>query len=383
MIYFDNAATTGKKPVSVIRAVTEALTDYSVNPGRGGYEQSQKCSMKIFKTRTKLCEFFNCEDETQVVFTANCTESANIVLKGVLNSGDHLLISSIEHNAVARPAYKLAKSGVDIDFAEMIFDDDDAVCRSFERKIRPNTKLIVCTHASNVTGHVMPIERIGKICKERNIMFAVDCAQTAGILPIDMKKCNIDFLFIAPHKGLYAPMGTGVLIARKPIRKTIIEGGTGTESMNLEQPLDTPERFECGTLNVPGIFGLSAGVDFVNSKGIDNIYEHELNLAKKFYEGLRKIGGITVYSPYPTKNKTVPTISFNINGLSSTETASLLARQGIALRAGLHCAPLIHKRVGTLDNGSCRVCFSVFNTNSEVERALMAIKFIKYNNKYK
>ena len=376
MIYLDNAATTGRKPMGVIRAVNEALTDFSVNPGRGGYERSARCSEKIFEIRKKVCDFFNCDDETQVVFTANCTESANIVLKGILNSGDHLIVSSIEHNAVSRPAFSLSRYGIETDYAEVIFDDDDATVRSFQRRIKDNTKLVVCTHASNVTGHVMPIEKIGKLCREKGILFAVDCAQTAGVLPIDMQKQNIDFLFVAPHKGLYAPMGTGILIARQPVPKTIIEGGTGTESMNLSQPADMPERLESGTLNVPGIMGIGAGIDFINQKGMNNIYRHEMKLAERFYSGLSRIGGITVYSPYPETGKTVPTISFNINGIPSTETAEILGKNGIAVRAGLHCAPLIHKRVGTLDMGSVRVCFSAFNRADEVDRTLFVIKNI-------
>lgn len=376
MIYLDNAATTGRKPMGVIRAVNEALTDFSVNPGRGGYERSARCSEKIFEIRKKVCDFFNCDDETQVVFTANCTESANIVLKGILNSGDHLIVSSIEHNAVSRPAFSLSRYGIETDYAEVIFDDDDATVRSFQRRIKDNTKLVVCTHASNVTGHVMPIEKIGKLCREKGILFAVDCAQTAGILPIDMQKQNIDFLFVAPHKGLYAPMGTGILIARQLVPKTIIEGGTGTESMNLSQPSDMPERLESGTLNVPGIMGIGAGIDFINRKGMKNIYSHEMMLAERFYSGLGRIGGITVYSPYPETGKTVPTISFNINGIPSTETAEILGKNGIAVRAGLHCAPLIHKRVGTLDTGSVRVCFSAFNRTDEVDRTLFVIKNI-------
>lgn len=379
MIYLDNAATTGRKPQSVIKAVNKALIFYSVNPGRSGYDRSQKCSLKIYETRTKICKFFNCTDETKVIFTSNCTESANLVIKGVLGVGDHVVISSMEHNAVARPVYKVSKNGVETDYAEVIFDDADATVRSFERRIKKNTKLIVCTHASNVTGHVLPIEKIGELCKSKGVLFAVDCAQTAGILPIDVKKYNIDYLFVASHKGLYAPMGTGILIAEKPIPETLKEGGTGTESMNLMQPSDTPERFESGTLNVPGIFGISAGIDFVNSKGVLNIYRHELELAKAFYNGLKQIGGITMYSPYPEINKTVPTISFNINGISSIKTGELLAEHGIAVRSGLHCAPLAHKRVGSLDNGSCRVCFSVFNTPYEVEKTLSVIKNIKNN----
>ena len=381
MIYLDNAATTGKKPESVVKAVVNALTNYSVNPGRGSFSRSQKCSQIIIETRTKLKNMFNAETENCVIFTQNCTQAVNFVLKGVLEHGDGIIISSAEHNAVARPIFKLKEKGISVDFGEIIFDDVKATVRSFERQITDKTRIILCTHASNVTGQIMPIEQIGELCRKRGILFAVDAAQTAGIVPIDMQKMNIDFLFLAPHKGLYAPMGTGVLIARKPIKNTLIEGGTGTESMSLRQPADTPERFESGTVNVPGIFGISAGVDFINKKGMENIYRHELQLAKRFYNGLKTVRRAIVYTPEPQEGVVVPTISFNIRGITSIDVADYLAQNGIAVRAGLHCSPLIHGRIGTLDSGAVRVCFSAFNTVDEVDKTINVLKSL--NNRTK
>ena len=381
MIYFDNAATTGKKPESVIKAVDHALRYFSVNPGRGGYELSQNCAEMVYECRRKVCGLFNCEREDKVVFTKNCTESINIVLKGVLQNNDHVITSSMEHNAVARPLYKLGKSGVEVDYAEVIFGDPEATVRSFERLIKSNTKLIICTHASNVTGEIMPVEALGKLCHNNNILFAVDAAQTAGILPIDMVNMNIDYLCVASHKGLYAPMGTGILVTRGNIFDTIIEGGTGTDSISTSQPLDLPEMLESGTINVPGIAGLLAGIDFVNSKGIENIYRNELRLAEYLYKKLRSMGGITVYTPYPQYMAIVPTISFNINGIPSAEVAQMLSDMGVAVRAGLHCAPLAHKRIGTLDVGTVRVCFSVFNNVNEIDMFANCILKIKHAKK--
>ena len=311
-----------------------------------------------------------------VVFTANCTTALNFVMKGILNRGDHCIISSFEHNAVTRPAAVLAKSGVEFDVAELIPGDDGANLRAFERLIKSNTKLVVCTHASNVTGDVFPISAIGGLCASKGVLFAVDAAQTAGILPIDMLRDNIDFLCVAPHKGIYAPMGTGMLLGRKPIPKTLIEGGTGTESVKQDQPLDPPERFESGTVNVPGIAGISAGLDFVGSYGLSKIYNHEISLAERFYDGLLRLGGIKVYSSHPKDGKHVPTVSFNVRGIPSEETSRMLASRGIATRAGLHCAPYAHKRIGTLDGGTVRVCFSVFNSAQEVDYALAVLKGI-------
>ncbi len=381
MIYLDNAATTGTKPENVKNAVMMALKELSANPGRGGYFTSRRCSEMIYNCRKKVAEFFGAENETQVVFTPNCTTSLNIVLKGVLKPSDHFIISSYEHNAVTRPAQKLMDLGISCDVAEVQPGDDDACVRAFERLIKRNTRLIVCTHASNVTGEVFPIKEIGALCAEKGVLFAVDAAQTAGILPINMAEDNIDFLCIAPHKGLYAPMGTGILIARRPIPKTLIEGGTGTESVNQNQPPDLPERFESGTVNAAGIAGISAGIDFVTKKGLSSVYSHELALAQRFYKGIATMGGTTLYTKPPAKGGFVPTVSFNLRGVPSEKTAELLGEQGIAVRAGLHCAPFAHKRIGTLDSGTVRVCFSVFNSVADVDKTLAILKNIKNSQK--
>ena len=325
MIYFDNAATTGVKPPEVIRAVERSLREQSVNPGRGSYPQSVKCSEMVYECRKKISDFFGAGAPERVVFTANCTEALNTVIKGVCRRGDHVVCSSLEHNAVARPLYKLSRMGVEVDTAEVIFGDKDATVRSFERLIRPNTRLVICTHASNVTGCVLPIAEIGEICARRGVAFAVDAAQTAGILDIDMRKLKIDYLCIAPHKGLYAPMGIGGLISLGKIPNTLTEGGTGSMSASYEQPTELPDRLESGTLNVPGIAGISAGLDFVNSKSTETIYKHELKLVQYIYDALSQISGVVLYTERPEKGKAVPTLSFNVKGMSSEEVALKLA----------------------------------------------------------
>ncbi len=377
MIYLDNAATTGTKPQSVRAAVAAALKELSANPGRGGYETSRKCAEAVYNCRKKVSDFFGASDPSAVVFTANCTQALNFVLKGVLQPGDHIIISSFEHNAVTRPTAALAERGVSFDVAEIVPGDDGAAVRAFRRLIKYNTKLIVCTHASNVTGDVLPIKEIGDMCRENGILFAVDAAQTAGILPINMAYDNIDYLCIAPHKGLYAPMGTGILIALRPIPFTIIEGGTGSASADQRQPSDPPERFESGTVNVPGIVGISAGIDFINSRGMSKIYNHEMQLARRFYKGLIDMGGTSTYSAYPKNGKHVPTVSFNLRGMPSEKAAAELGKHGVAVRAGLHCAPFAHKRIGTLDSGTVRVCFSAFNSENDVDAALRYLKMVK------
>ena len=288
----------------------------------------------------------------------------------------------MEHNAVARPLYKLQRKGVEVDFAEVIFCDPVATARSFERLIRPDTRLVVCTHASNVTGEILPIEAIGRICADKGVPFLVDAAQTAGIVEIDMQRCKIDYLCIAPHKGLFAPMGTGVLIALGEIPDTLFEGGTGALSTSYDQPKDYPERFESGTVNVPGIMGISAGVDFVRKKGIDNIYRHELGLMTYIYDRLKSIKGVVLYTERPTVGRFVPTLSFNISGMDSTTAAALLAKEGIAVRAGLHCASMAHRRLGTVDSGTVRICCSVFNNRQQADKLMNTVKnIVKYYKK--
>ncbi len=376
MIYFDNAATTGHKPPEVIAAVQKALKDYSVNPGRGGYEQSVRCSELVYNTRDKLSNSFNAMAPERVIFTPNCTTAINTVIKGICREGDHIVCSSMEHNAVARPLHKLEMNGADVDYAEVIFGDREATVRSFERLIRPDTRLVICTHASNVTGEILPIKEIGEICCEKGVPFAVDAAQTAGILDINMRDMKIDYLCVAPHKGLYAPMGTGVLIALGNIPETLVEGGTGSMSISYSQPEDYPERFESGTLNVPGIAGISGGLDFILKRDADKIYRHELGLIQYIYDRLNSIDGVKLYTERPQYGYFVPTLSFNMRSADSATVSALLSNYGICVRAGLHCAPMAHRRIGTIDIGTIRICCSVFNNLKEADIFCETVKNI-------
>lgn len=375
MIYLDNGATTYPKPQSVVNAVDFAMKNYSFNPGRGGYEAAGKVAEMIFECRSKLGEMFGCPAD-RVVFTSNCTAALNICIKGLFKPGDHLICSSLEHNAVMRPLNTLRKQGAVIDVAEVIFGDPDATARSFERLIRPNTRGIICTHASNVIGTVLPVKAIGRICRERGILFIVDAAQTAGMLPINMEEMGIDYLCIAGHKGLYAPLSIGALLCRGECPIPLIEGGTGNNSVMLTQPDELPERLESGTLPVPLIAGLSAGVSFVNRRGRDKIYESELSLIRRIYRGLSGMPSVNLYAPEPKAGMCVPVLSFNIAGMNSGEVGEILARNGIAVRTGLHCAPTAHKHIGTLDIGTVRIVPSAFTKESDIDRLLSTVKNI-------
>ena len=376
MIYLDNAATTSPKPPVVREAVAAALRQYSANPGRSGHRMSLSAAEAVYRCRKKAADFFHAPSEERVVFTLNCTQAVNFVLKGLLQTGDHAVTSSLEHNAVMRPLEKLARQGVAYDVAEVIFEDPEATLRSFTRAVKPNTKLVICTHASNVTGAVLPIADIGRFCREHGILFAVDAAQSAGILPIDMQEMCIDFLCVAAHKGLYAPMGTGLLICAADLPDTLIEGGTGTNSISLLQPDELPERLESGTINTPGIVGLGAGIDFVEKQGPTRIYAHELRLMTRLYDAMEEMSSIRLYTGRPRQGLYAPVLSFNVAGLSSPETAALLDKAGVAARAGLHCAPAAHKRIGTLDQGTVRFCPSVFTRPEEIGRVLEVLRQI-------
>ncbi len=371
MIYFDNAATTGVKPAGVINAVKSALENYSANPGRSGHKLSVSAAEMVYRTREKLSLFFGSDGPETVIFTQNCTHSANCVLKGLLKKGDHCIISSLEHNAVVRP---LVKTDVSYSVANVSLTDDKETLESFKEKIKPNTKLIFCMGASNVLGKILPIKAIGQLCKDKGIIFAVDAAQTAGILPINMRQMNIDFLCIAPHKGLYAPMGVGVLIARKNLPSTIIEGGTGTNSLELFQPNTLPERLESGTVNVPAIAGINAGVDYVENVGISKLYNGELGLIQRLYNNLKNEKGVQLYTPFPKGGLYVPVLSFNIKDIDSAKASELLSQNGIAVRGGLHCSPFAHKQMGTLEMVAVRVSVSSFNREGEIESLTKILK---------
>ncbi len=369
MIYLDNAATTGKKPPNVINAVNSALKYYCVNPGRSGHTLSIKASEKIYNTRLKTANFFGFDKPENVIFTLNCTNSLNIVLKGLLSSGDHVLISNLEHNAVVRPLMELNKNhGVQFDVINAFADD---IKSELKEKVRANTKLIVSTHVSNVCGKVLPIKEIGNFAKEHGILFCVDAAQSAGVLPINIKEMNIDYLCVAAHKGLYAPMGLGVLIISGKTPKTLLQGGTGTNSIDLNQPLDMPESFESGTVNLPAIFGLSAGIDYINNKGLKQILTHEKMLCERFYNSLKNNENIMFFG-YSSHN--APVVSFNVKNYSSEEVGAYLNKNNIAVRTGLHCAPLAHKSLNTLKTGTVRISPSVFNNTAEIEKIISLLK---------
>lgn len=373
MIYFDNAATGGKKPQTVINAVNYALKNYCANPGRSGHRLSEKTALAVFFARQKAANFFGADGLEQVIFTASCTHAINCVLKGVLNSGDHIIVSSLEHNAVMRP---LVKCGAEYSVAEVSLTDDGETLDNFRRLIKRNTKMIFCTAASNVLGKLLPIEEIGKLASENGILFGLDAAQAAGAYPINMQKMNIDFLCIAPHKSLYAPMGIGVLIARKPIEKTFIEGGTGSNSADFLQGTELPEDFESGTLNVPAICGFAAGLDYLKKQTVKRVYNYEMSLIERLFLGLSKIDGVILYTK-PERDKYMPVLSFNLVGYNSAETAEILNNCGIAVRAGLHCAPSAHRQINTLDSGAVRVSVSAYNTAYEVDCFLREVKNIK------
>lgn len=374
MIYLDNAATTGVKPPEVINAVNTALRSFSANAGRSGHTASLRAASAIYAARSTAAEFFGADGPENVIFTSNCTQAINMVIKGVLLREDRIIVSDLEHNAVMRPIYS---SGITADVASVSLTNDDETIKSFERLIKPDTKMIFCTAASNVCGRRLPISELGRLCQSRGILFGVDAAQAAGVIPIDMKRDNIDYLCVAGHKGLYAPMAEGILIARSPITRTIIEGGTGTDSASAFQEPVIPEGFESGTANLPAIFGIRAGMGFVRRKGIESIARHEGGLIAYLYEELKRNKDIILYTPTPSEECYAPVLSFNVKGLSSAEAAQRLSRMGIAVRAGLHCAPSAHKKLNTLETGTLRACPSVFNTANDIENLLKAIKNIK------
>lgn len=366
MIYFDNAATTNIKPQSVYLAVNNAMRTKSANPGRSGHELSVKASELVFNVREKVSEFFNAPSFENVVFTENCTMALNIAIKGLIKKGDRIIISDLEHNSVSRPVYALKKQGVEVDIFETV-PDEEALINNIKSLIRTNTKAVVCTHGSNVFGILLPIKRIGELCKQNGLMFIVDAAQTAGIDDIDIKECNIDCLCVAPHKGLYSPMGTGLLITNdKP--EPLILGGTGSVSASVNQPVFLPDKYESGTLNVPGIAGIGAGIDFVKRNKKD-IIKRENQIIEYLYKCLGKNPNVIIYN-----KPSIPVLSFNIIGENSTDISSYLDRNQICVRAGLHCAPLAHKKFGTLDTGTVRISPSYFNNISEAERLVYLIK---------
>lgn len=367
MIYWDNAATTYPKPSTVRFSCCKAMELYGANPGRAGHRMSIQTAEQVYNCRRKVADFFGLSNPVGVVFTLNCTMALNMVIHGLLGEGGRALTSDLEHNAVMRPLAALSSGYPRYDVVSWC-EDDDVLIERFRRAIRPDTKLLVCTHASNVFGMTLPIRRLGELAHEYGLLFCVDAAQTAGVLPIDMEKDHIDYLCIAPHKGLYAPMGTGMLLCREEKRlPPLVRGGTGSYSLLLEQPTELPDRLESGTPNTSGICGIAAGVDFVKRRGRETLYRHEIELLQYVYDRLRPNPAIRFYTPRPTLNKTAPVLSLNVMGRSSEDVAADLDKNGITVRAGLHCAPMAHRHFDTAKQGTVRLAPSAFSTRLEAE----------------
>ncbi len=368
-VYFDNAATSYPKPPSVKTAVAEAIDKYGGNPGRGGHSYSMNAAKIVFTTRSMAAEMFGANVEN-VVFTLNCTHALNYAIKGIVKPGDRMVISSMEHNSVARPAYALSKRGVRVDIAT-IGKTDEETLNSFSSLITSATRCVVCTAASNVTGRIMPIREIARLCRKRGVCFIVDAAQAAGIIPMSLSD-GMNFICTAGHKGLYGAPGTGLLISDgKFTPSTIIEGGTGATSAELSQTGFMPELLESGTVNTVGIASLNAGMRFVTKMGLDSIYNHEDALCELFLDRISMIDEVTVYR---RGDRFVPIVSFNIEGIPSDGLASALSDSGFALRGGLHCAPLAHKTLRTLPEGTVRFSPSVFSSEKDVAGLAETIK---------
>ncbi len=375
MIYFDNGATTFPKPVSVINSINTANKRFGANPGRGGHKLAIKASELVYNARKVTAEFFGVSNPEKVIFSLNCTTAINTVIKGLLNPGDHVIISSLEHNAVLRPLDKLKAKGITYSVAQVIEGDNDETLSNFRNAINEKTKLLVCTYASNVVGIKLPVERICSMCHQYGILCCVDAAQSAGTVPIDLSDSSIDYLCVSGHKGLYGPMGIGALIINcDVIPDSLIEGGTGSNSIDYAQPLILPDKFESGTNNFSGIIGMGEGIKFVSSYGQMKIYKKEIDLLRHVYDKLKLMKNIELYTQRPNIDYYVPVLSFNVKGKNSEEVADeLSSKYNIAVRAGLHCAPLAHKSIGTLNTGTVRVVPSVFTTNYDINSLISAV----------
>ncbi len=373
MIYFDNAATTMVKPRCVIEAVTQAM-QHMGNSGRGTHGASLGAARTIYDTRKLLADFFNAEKATRIAFTANSTESLNIAIKGLFAPGDHVISTVLEHNSVLRPLYELEKKGVRVTYAEC---DEKGAIRPEDilKYVDSSTRGIVCTHASNLTGNMIDIARVGAAARKAGIIFVVDASQTAGVVPIDVQEMNIDVLCFTGHKGLLGPQGTGGLYVREGVEiRPLLSGGSGVQTYSREHPREMPTALEAGTLNGHGIAGLHAAVEYIMETGIDNIRSAESELMLRFYNGAKEIPGVRIYGDFDTEER-CPIVTLNLRDYDSGEVSDELAfGYEIATRPGGHCAPMMHRALGTVSQGAVRFSFSSFNTADEVDTALDALR---------
>ena len=384
-IYLDQASTTYPKPECVAKAVYEYMTGNGSNINRGCYENAYDTEEVVLETRELLCELFDGPDCKNVVFTKNVTESLNVVLKGFLKPGDHVLLSSMEHNAVMRPIRQLEKNGVEFDRVPCS-EQGELKLQSMEALLRQNTKAVVMMHASNVCGTILPLKEVGAFCKTHGLKFIADCAQTAGTMPISMKEMNIDVLCFTGHKGLYGPQGIGGFVLQEEMiseMTPLLSGGTGSISHTEEIPEFMPDRFEPGTMNLPGIFGLNSALSWIDKVGIENIYNKERTLTRLFLEEIGKLdpkGEKIKLVGKKTEEGRTAVVSIQTPGRDVSEVAYLLDKNyGIMTRVGLHCAPSAHQTLGTYPTGTVRFSFGYFNTEEEVLFAVKALEEILWN----
>ncbi|MEY8259899.1 aminotransferase class V-fold PLP-dependent enzyme [Oscillospiraceae bacterium 50-60] len=369
MIYLDSAATTFQKPPAVETAMVNALRTMS-SPGRGGYPAAMAAADAAFDCRSELAELYSLKNPEQVVFTLNATHALNIAIKTLVPPGGRVVISGYEHNAVTRP---LAALEADVMIAEAPLFHPEAVSESFSKLVDSGVDAVICSHVSNVFGFIQPVEAVAALCRTRGVPLIVDDSQAAGVLPLDMAALGAAFAAVPGHKGLYGPQGTGVLLCGEGVKPyTLLEGGTGSLSIQQEMPEFLPDRLEAGTHNMPGIAGLLAGVRYVRQRGLEAICRRERQLAYMAAEELRGLPGVTVYAR-PGLHAQLGVLSFTAEDWEAEAMGQALAERGIAVRAGLHCAPLAHRSAGTLGSGTVRLSFSDFNTPEEVSRLVSAM----------
>lgn len=374
MIYLDNGATTYHKPEAVIQAVADAMRHMG-NSGRGSHQASLGASRTIYDTRALVSELFGLGNPLQVAFTANSTASLNMAVQGIFSPGDHVITTMLEHNSVLRPLYRMRENGVELTIVRadrlgnIRYEDMEAA-------IRPNTKGIICTHASNLTGNLVDIARVGEICRRASLMFILDASQTAGVFDIDMGMMGIDVLCFTGHKSLMGPQGTGGICVREGISiRPLMAGGSGTHSYSELHPSDMPEALEAGTVNGHGIAGLHAALEFIKETGMESIRNREQLLMRRFYQGVSDIRGVTVYGDFSRMDLHAPVVALNIRDHDSGEVSDGLAMDyGIYTRAGAHCAPLMHQALGTVEQGAVRFSMSYYNTEEEMDQAVLAVR---------
>ena len=372
-VYLDNASTSFPKPKVMADAMYDYIINVGGNSGRGNYSNSYESNKLILLTREKIADFFNYNKSENVIFTNNITSSLNILIKGILKQNDHVISTTLEHNSVLRPLFECSNLlNVNVDLVNSSKDG------FIKNKINKNTKLVIISHASNVVGSIQNIEEIGAICKENNIFFIIDTAQTAGMIKVDMQRCNANAIAFTGHKSLLGPQGIGGFIIDDSLNdecSSILSGGTGSLSHSLNQPNFLPDKFECGTLNSPGIVGLYNSIDFINKEGLETIYSKNFYLRSKLYEGMLNIDGIKLYGNTDFSKYTT-CISFNYKSFDPAEVSYFLECNGIKTRSGLHCAPLAHKSIESYPGGTIRFSLGYFNTEEEIDYTLSILNNI-------